>query len=364
MKIRVERDDLAKAIATVKRSANTSAGSTPITASVQIVAGKTIAVTATNLDVTCTTDLPGTVLDAGTTVPRLALVSDIVAVLQPGAVDLTADTPGELTIATKRDTHVIRCMDPNDYPRMKRADGTSYELTAEHCAAIRRVIPAASTVTERSMILTGVHFHGAIVEATDSYRMHRATLDGVNLPSIIIPAAALGEALGHVDDNGATIDVDDSTKRLTVTTTDGSWTLHPLAGDYPNVAPLLDRALEGPHTITANRDDLAAALKRLRPVAARAVGSDGKPGDPLARLRVDGGELRLTASVQDSGSSVVTCDGGGTFDGDIAFNAAYLAGLLAACPDATVELAITDNLKPAVAANGGMQLLVMPVRVS
>lgn len=366
MKLRAERDDLKRALDVVTKHAGAHL---PATHGVRIEVGRTINVSCTDIDVLCTADIDGAALDKGVAIPPAKILAGVIGNLAPGSVELTLEV-GNLTISNRTDTHTLRTLETTEWPRIAPADGTAHVLTVDQCRTIERTLPAANTDRDRSAILCNAHLGGTRVECTDSYRLHLAELDGADLPDLLIPAPALARALATVDDSGLTINVDDDGRRITLTTTAASWTLVCSPGEFPKTDGLVDPSRKSLcHHLTVDRDGMLAALKRLHPLAsietATGTGRDASKSTAPLRLTVDGGTLTIATSVQNVGSGAVTVEASGEVpEGGMAFNAHYLVGALQACTVDEVTIASTDSLKPVLIDNGGLTVLVMPVRVA
>jgi DNA polymerase-3 subunit beta len=137
-------------------------------------------------------------------------------------------------------------------------------------------------------------------------------------------------------------------------------TARQLSGQFPNYEAVLPK--ENSKVVAVRGDELAAAIARVAQFAderSRAV-----------RLRLESGELKLSATLQDTGESSedsIETD----YDGDvlaIGFNAQYLLDFLKAVGGGEVKLEFKDaqsagQMRPAEGAEYKYRYIVMPMRI-
>lgn len=196
-----------------------------------------------------------------------------------------------------------------------------WEAPARELARIIGAVGIAASSDKSRPILCGIHLHSdggqdLVIEATDSYRVHRVTtLSPSRQPvDVIIPATMLTRwaKLRH-GTGGASITVPpaDTTgrRRITITEDLDQWSTLEIGGQYPNVAGLLEQYGSRPNVPTAavafNPHYFGGVLKAahafgldtalrmscpdgLAPSTFHVVGPDGRLDLMLMPLRVPG----------------------------------------------------------------------------
>src|SRR5689334_10431123 len=132
-----------------------------------------------------------------------------------------------------------------------------------------------------------------------------------------------------------------------------------LTGQFPNYEAVLPK--DNNKSITLHGDELAAAISRVAQFAderSRAV-----------RLKLDKGELKLSASSTETGESEDSIET--DYNGDsltIGFNAQYIIDFLKATGSGDVRLELKDaqsagQLRPAESEDYKYRYIVMPMRI-
>jgi DNA polymerase-3 subunit beta len=365
VKFRCERDVLVEALNTAGRAASTRGGSLPVLSGVRLeLNGDDLQATGSDLDLTITI---GATVDGqgdGVAVLPSKLATEIVRVLEPGAVAIEINGD-EAAITAGRSQFAVRTIPAAEFPRVAEPPGDGVTLDAKALAeALRQVVSAASTDESRP-ILTGVLLaaegDGLRLVATDSYRLAVRDLPGSSFladgQSVLVPSSALKElnrVLGQASEVTLRLGERDAAFQI--------GTVHVMTrlieGEFPNYRSLIPQTQ--PNRLTVSRESLLDAVRRVRVVA-----SD--PSTPVRiTMREDG--LELSATAQDIGNAFEQLDG--KFEGTeltVAFNPEYLvAGIEAATGD-EVTLETVDALKPALLRSidsSDFLYLLMPVRVS
>jgi DNA polymerase-3 subunit beta len=364
VKFRCERDVLVEALNTAGRAVSTR-GSLPVLSGVRLeLDGDTLQATGSDLDLTITI---GATVDGqrdGVVVLPSKLATEIVRVLEPGAV--TIDVSGdEASITAGRSQFSVRTIPAAEFPRVTEPPGDGVTLDAKALAeALRQVVSAASSDESRP-ILTGVLLAaedgGLRLVATDSYRLAVRDLPGTSFlaegQSVLVPSTALKElnrVLGQSDEVTLRLGERDAAFEL--------GTVHLITrlieGEFPNYRSLIPSTQ--PNRLTVSRDGLLDAVRRVRVVA-----SD--PSTPVRiTMREDG--LELSATAQDIGNAYEQLDA--KYEGTeltVAFNPEYLLAGIEASTGDEITLETIDALKPALLRSidsSDFLYLLMPVRVS
>lgn len=348
MKLRVDRRALVAALKTAL-PAVPKAGGLPVLNGVLIDTTDGVLVTCSNLDLTISTRLDTRADDPGVCVAPAALLARVTAAMPGTDVELVWSEDSNRLTVTSGDTIVeLSCMHVDEWPKLPTVDGDRWTLTGNDLADIARIVPCASTDLSRP-VLCAVVFDGSHVMATDSFRLGVVDLGGEHVfPTALVPAEAV-RTLIAADVDEATLTIADGRARFTAGAT--SWTVRLVVAD-----PISWRQLvrdESPASLSFDRDQLADAVHRLG-----VMGHEQR----LVRIQRDGMLARLATVVQDVGTMTDTVPCEGDFDALVAFNGAFLSDLLDAMGD-TVTLELVDAMKPAIARNGRVTHLLMPVKV-
>jgi len=307
-------------------------------------------------------------------VPSRLLV-DIVRSFDPGAVTLTSDED-EVRVTSGKAEFVVRIPVGAEISRLSAAEGEGITLPATLFAeALRQVVRAALADDTRAPQLTGVLLvateSGLRLVATDSYRLAFRDLKGLSALSpgaeVLIPARALGEIQRLVgskpagDDEAVPLVFHYGELDAVFDLGEVQLTTRLLRGPFPDYERLLPASY--PSSFTASRDDLAAALRRVRLMV-----RDTKDATTPVRVSFSEGGAELTVLTAETGRAAEQVDG--TYQGEdlvVAFNPGYLLDGIDAIQSDTIVLDVIDSTKPATvrgAEDDDYRYLLMPVRVS
>jgi DNA polymerase-3 subunit beta len=363
VKFRCERDVLADAVGAAGRAATNRTGTLPVLAGVRLeVAGDTLTVTGTDLELTIRLSVEvGGERDGAAVVPA-RLVADIVKALPAGAVQVQLGDE-EMSISAGRSQFSVRPLSLDDYPTQVEPTADPVTLPADAMAdALRQVVRAASTDDARA-VLTGVLLaaddDGLRLVATDSYRLAVRDLPDTSVlasgQKVLIPGRALSELqrlMGDVEELQVRLGDRDATFEAAGT----RLSTRLIEGEFPNYRNLLPSSY--PNLLTVGKAAMMEAIRRVKILA-----QDSTP----VRLTLGGDTVQLTAITQDVGNAAEEIDA--SYEGTemtVAFNPDYLAAGIDAIDSDDVTLATMDPMKPAVLRGVGRDdylYLLMPVRV-
>ena len=368
MKFRCERDVLADAVGSAGRAATNRTGTLPVLSGVRMeVAGDTLTITGTDLELTIRLSIEvGGERDGAAVVPA-RLVGDIVKALPAGAVEVdladTADGSAEMSISAGRSQFSVRPLSLDDYPAQSEPAADAVTLPAADMAeALRQVVRAASTDDARA-VLTGVLLaaedDGLRMVATDSYRLAVRDLPESSMlgsgQKVLIPGRALNE-LQRLLGNEENLTVRLGEREATFEAGSTRLSTRLIEGEFPNYRNLLPSSY--PNLLTVSKPAMIEAIRRVKILA-----QDSTP----VRMTLGGETVQLTAITQDVGNAAEEIDA--SYDGaemTVAFNPDYLLAGIDAIDADDVTLATMDPMKPAVLRGAGQDdylYLLMPVRV-
>lgn len=374
MKIRVERDGLADAVAWVARSLP-SRPSVPVLGGVLLEAGSgesdALTVSGFDYETSATVGVPATIADGGRTLVSGRLLADITKALPAQPVEIAVEG-SRATITCGSARFSLPTMPVEDYPQLPGQPPLAGELAGELFGQAVSQVAVASGKDDTLPMLTGMRLEISgetlTMVATDRFRLAMREIawqpaEGVEDAAVLVPARTLAEAAKALGSGGATV-------QLALAKGDG---LLGLAGSGRHATTrLLDaefppyrQLLPAQHSSRAVLEvaALAEAIKRVSLVAERGT---------QVRLEFEEGTLRLTAGGDDEGSAEeeLPVD----YEGEpvmIAFNPGYLVDGLAALHNDRAELTFTTPNRPALIkpadADGkaipGYLYLLMPVRL-
>jgi len=201
--------------------------------------------------------------------------------------------------------------------------------------------------------------------ATDGHRLAHVERTGEKFEGVsgemktLIPKKAMDELKSLLDSEVETIDFAKDESTLFFRVGPRLLTSRQLTGQFPNYEAVLPKDVS--KSITLQGEELGAAIARVAQFAderSRAV-----------RLRLEKGELKLSASSTETGESEDSIEI--AYDGEpmaIGFNAQYLIDFIKATGSGEVKLELKDaqsagQLRPAEGEDYKYRYIVMPMRI-
>ena len=201
--------------------------------------------------------------------------------------------------------------------------------------------------------------------ATDGHRLAHVERTGEKFEGVsgemktLIPKKAMDELKSLLDSEAETVDFAKDESTLFFRVGPRLLTSRQLTGQFPNYEAVLPKDVS--KSITLQGEELGAAIARVAQFAderSRAV-----------RLRLEKGELKLSASSTETGESEDSIEI--AYDGEpmaIGFNAQYLIDFIKATGSREVKLELKDaqsagQLRPAEGEDDKYRYIVMPMRI-
>jgi len=201
--------------------------------------------------------------------------------------------------------------------------------------------------------------------ATDGHRLAHVERTGEKFEGVsgemktLIPKKAMDELKSLLDSDVETIDFAKDESTLFFRVGPRLLTSRQLTGQFPNYEAVLPKDIS--KSIALHGEELGAAIARVAQFAderSRAV-----------RLRLEKGELKISASSTETGESEDSIEV--AYDGDpmaIGFNAQYLMDFIKATGSCDVKLELKDaqsagQLRPAESEDYKYRYIVMPMRI-
>lgn len=317
----------------------TKAGHLPVLKGVLLeTTGDRLHLTATDLDMTITTEVEAGGASLTAVVPGALLAAWAEGVAGEVAIDIVDDG---LRLASDTGTMVLRTLPIDDWPKCETANGEPVDLDIR----IAGILYAASRDGARP-ILNGVGVGDGWACCTDSYRLAAMRVDG--LPDAILPVRLVELALKS-DPATATIAVDD--RRATIVSGAATYTARLIEGRFPTWQPLVG---EPTTMVTLDRERTVAALERVLILA---------DAETPVRVSPDGDTLTFTVVSRDVGEIVERVAGGAELGATFGFRPRLLLDMLRSRDEAKVDVGLIDSLHPVSIRDDDRVALVMPVRL-
>ena len=383
MKIQVERDVLADAVAWTARALPTRP-TVPVLAGMRLHAGAELTLSSFDYDVSAQATVPVTTEEEGSALVSGRLLAEISRSLPARPVQIRSEG-GKAVLSCGSATFTLLTMPEEEYPALPEMPQAAGSVGSDAFASAVSQSATAAGRDDTLPALTGVRIEieGDVLTliSTDRYRLAvrelRWTPARPDLSAaVLVPARALAETArsltsgaevsialalpgeGGPDGGGLPAGGDgmigfEGGGRRTTTRL--------LGGEFPKYQALLPNHVSS--TAELSTGLLAEAVKRVALVAER---------NTAVRLAFAPGELVLEAGTGEEAQAVEVLEA--SYDGDeplsIAFNPQYLLDGLSAIDSDTVRMSFTEGGKPALitgkpAPDGqpDYRYLLMPIRL-
>lgn len=374
MKIRVERDGLADAVAWVARSLP-ARPPVPVLGGVLLDATSEDALTISGFDyeVSAQVSTQAEIDTTGRTLVSGRLLADITKALPNRPVEMTVDG-SRVTITCGSSRFSLPTMPVEDYPELPRMPEHVGTIPGEVFSETVAQVAVAAGKDDTLPMLTGVRIEISseklTMVATDRFRLAMREFawepgtSQVEDTAVLVPAKSLSESAKTLGGAGNKVELSlaSGDGLLGLSGSSRRSTTRLLDAEFPKYRQLLPS--ESPITAIVDVAPLSEAIKRVSLVAER--GSQ-------VRLEFSDGGLRMTAGGDDEGSAEeeLPVEFAGDESLTIAFNPTYLIDGLAALKAERAQMLFTTSNRPAVLKpvgdDGevveGYLYLLMPVRL-
>ena len=375
MKIQVERDVLAEAVAWTAR-ALPARPAVPVLAGIRLQAAGDLTLSSFDYDVSAQATVPVSTEEEGDLLVSGRLLAEITRSLPARPVEISSDG-ARATLTCGSATFTLLTMPSEDYPSLPAMPPAAGSIGSDAFASAVSQSATAAGRDDTLPALTGVRIEidgeTLTLVSTDRYRLAvrelRWTPARPDLSAaVLVPARALAEtaraltagaevsiALALPGEEGAggegMIGFEGAGRRTTTRL---------LGGDFPRYQSLLPNQVNSVAELSAG--PLAEAVKRVARVAER---------NTAVRLSFSPGQLVLEAGTGDEAQAVEVIEA--SFEGDdiqIAFNPQYLLDGLTALDSDVARIAFTESGKPALITGKpapdeqpDYRYLLMPIRL-
>ena len=375
MKIQVERDALAEAVAWTAR-ALPARPAVPVLAGIRLQAAADLTLSSFDYDVSAQARVPVNAEEEGEALVSGRLLAEITRSLPARPVEITTDG-ARATLTCGSATFTMLTMPTEDYPSLPEMPPPAGSIGSDAFASAVSQSATAAGRDDTLPALTGVRIEiegeTLTLVSTDRYRLAvrelRWTPARPDLSAaVLVPARALADtaraltagaevsiALALPGEEGAggegMIGFEGGGRRTTTRL---------LGGDFPRYESLLPKQVNAVAELAAA--PFAEAVKRVALVAER---------NTAVRLSFSPGQLVLEAGTGDEAQAEEVIDA--SFEGDeiqIAFNPQYLLDGLTALDSDIARISFTESGKPALITGKpapdeqpDFRYLLMPIRL-
>lgn len=360
MKLQVTQENLAKALNTVARVAN-SRNALPILSNVLLrTVDNRLSIAATNLDIAITHYIGSKVASEGAITVPARLMQDFVGSLPQGVIDLDLEEH-KLHITTDQYKSTINGVPADDFPVMPAiTSGAEFQLPAkEFRRALQQVIVAASG-DEARPVLTGIFIHSyegdLYAVATDSYRLAERKLGKAEQDvRILVPATAMQDLLRIMSDQEGDVVVQYDEQQVLFVVGEVQLVTRLIDGNYPDYRKLIPANFET--TVTLTRDDFVNITKVSSLFARESAGS--------VTLKVEADAVNITSVASQLGENTSTAKAKVTGGGEVTLNSRYLLDGLNAFATEEITFCFNGKLEACLLRSDEApeyQHIVMPLR--
>ncbi len=345
MKLQVTQENLAKALNTVARVAN-SRSTLPILSNVIIkTVGTRLSIAATNLEIAITHFVGSKVTQEGAITVPGRLMQDFVSSLPAGVIDLKLDDY-KLNITTDKYKSVINGVSAEEFPVMPAINkGAKWRISSKLLKeGLQQVVVAASN-DEARPVLTGVYLHSLggklYAVATDSYRLAEKVLTkSAQEVSLLVPASAMQDLLRILPDSADEVEVVHDDQQVSFKAGDVELVTRLIEGTYPDYRKLIPQKFAT--NATVSKADFINITKVSSLFARESAGSITIEADETNK------QISIRSVASQLGENTASANAKVTGDGSITLNSRYLLDALGAITGEEVSVGFNGKLEPCV----------------
>ena len=375
MKIQVERDVLAEAVAWTAR-ALPARPTVPVLAGMRLHAGAELTLSSFDYDVSAEARIAVTAEEEGSALVSGRLLAEISRSLPSRPVQISSDG-GRAVLTCGSSTFTLLTMPEDEYPALPQMPPAAGSVGSDAFASAVSQSATAAGRDDTLPALTGVRIEiegdAITLISTDRYRLAMRELRWTPVrpdmsAAVLVPARALADTARSLT-SGAEVSIALALPGDAGSGGDGMigfegagrrTTTRLLGGEFPRYQALLPTHVNSVAEISTAQ--LAEAVKRVALVAER---------NTAVRLAFTPGELVLEAGTGDEAQAVEILEA--SYEGDdlsVAFNPQYLLDGLAAIDSDMARISFTEPGKPALITGKpspdgqpDYRYLLMPIRL-
>ncbi|MBV9094862.1 MAG: DNA polymerase III subunit beta [Streptosporangiaceae bacterium] len=364
MKLQVERDQLAEAVAWTARGLP-ARPTAPVLAGMLLHAGADLTLSTFDYEISAQATIPVITDEEGTVLVSGRLLAEIVRSLPAKPVELTTDGT-RATLKCGSATFTLVLLPEEEYPALPEMPPLVGSVGSDALASAIGQVAIAAGRDDTLPALTGIRIEidGDMLTmvATDRYRLAVRELRWNTArpdlsTAVLVPARVLGDTARALT-SGAEVSISLGGDSLIGFTGAGrQTTTRLLSGEYPKYQSLLPSEFSAVAELPAG--SFAEAVRRVALVAER---------NTAVRLAFSQSQLVLEAGASEEAQATEILDA--AFDGDdlqIAFNPHYLLDGIGGIDSDTARISFTSPTKPAVVTGKtegepDYRYVLMPIR--
>jgi DNA polymerase III subunit beta len=362
MKLQVTQPNLAKALSTVARVANTR-NTLPILSNVLLkTENNRLSIAATNLDIGITHFIGSKISSGGAITVPARLMQDFVSSLPDSVLNLELKD-NKLHITNDQYQSTINGIVADDFPVMPAIkEGITWKSPAvDFKKALSQVVFAASGDDSRP-VLNGVYFHAvagqAVVVATDSYRLAEDKLGKSAKPiNFLMPATAAQDLLRIIGDADKEVVVTHDDQQVLFQVGDVNLVARLIEGNYPDYRKLIPSKFS---TVAKMAKSDFLNITKVSALFARE-----SAGSVTIKADKDDKAVSINAIASQLGENTAKAEAKVTGGGEVTLNSRYLIEALNAFSADEIEFCFNGKLEPCVLRSAGepnYTHLIMPLR--
>ncbi len=360
MHLQVTQENLAKALNTVARVANTRQ-TLPILANVLLqTTDNRLSISATNLDIAITHRIGSKIEKTGAITVPARLMQDFISSLPEGVLKLEL-TENKLHITTDQYKSTINGIVADDFPVMPAITaGSTWKVAAAKLKkALSQVVFAASADDARP-VLTGVYFHtiggDVLTAATDSYRLAERSLGkSKGTVNFLVPATAAQDLLRIISDADKEVVVTHDDQQVLFQVDDITLVARLIEGNYPDYKKLIPSKFATVAKMA--RADFLNITKVSALFARESAGS--------VTIKVGDSKVGINAIASQLGENTAEAPAEVKGGGEVTLNSRYLIDALNAFSGEQIEFCFNGKLEPCILRSSDDPKylhLIMPLR--
>jgi len=364
MKIKIQKDELGKAVADAVRFADRRSATLPVLSGILIVAGDDgVKLRATNLETGIDRMVAADIEDPGVVAVPAQVLREIASSFS-GSGTVTLEQSGDTVLVSSGSAKsTIKTLPADDFPVLPFPESPKATFTISGAlwkSLVGSVVACASTSTirpELASVLVAAEGGKLKAVATDSFRLAEKIVspEGTFKPfSMLIPAKNAADILQTLPDGDITVTLDDH--QCSFTWSEGTLTTRLVSGNYPDYGNIIPKTFAAEATIL--RKDFESALRRTT------VFSDSFQ---KIKLALDVGDKKVSFAARNNDVGTADESIAATVSGEnveLSFNHRYIAAPLPLITAESMTLSASGIGRPLVirgAGDSSFLYLVMPM---
>lgn len=347
MELSVTQENLSRALSAVGRVASSKAG-LPILSNILLrTEGNRLLIAATNLEMAATYYIGAKVTKQGSITLPARLVSEFVASLPKGTIDLNTNG-SHMTLKSGSYQSVINGVDADDFPELpaiNEAEAVKYSLVAaDFKQAVSQTVITSSHDSTRP-VLTGVYWHVVdgwlYLAATDGYRLaERRLVRTKSEIAAIVPTTSLQEAIRTLTEGVDEVDVlfDDTQVRFRIG--EAEITSRLIDGKYPDYRQLIPKTSETSATVNATE---FGRIVKVAGLFAREAG-----GSVVVNVDSEQGHLSINSIASELGENTSSVSAEIRGGGQVTLNSRYISEALSVIDGEMIVFQFSGKLSPCI----------------